>query len=558
MSLHLLSSYESDGEGDEDDFSIKYEDQEEEVQETEKACGSHGENSSSIKGSFFFGGIDEISSSDEEESSEPSIHGIYFNCICFLIISFRLVFFSFYLRHYLASARKEISRRLPSAALLLNSNKVVQLLYHLLVTYLRYLNKNRVTKHITHGRGNMGQCTLTGLLLQGGTYGVIDTVGETWREHRRFALHQFKNFGLGKNIMEQKIIEEVEAITKSLLSDIKAGSVDIKKAYDVAVGNVINQLLFGYRFDETRIDKFYELKDMMSQQMKDFSHPIASLMFIYPSLRYLPYFNVLLTNYRDRFYSFFDSQILDHEREVDYNLDESTDYVEAYLKEKKRREAVDDEQFSLIQLKNMCLDLWFAGMETTSNTLSWGIIYILNYPDVQVHLHEELDRVIGSGRPVMMADRNLLPYTCAVVNEIQRLANLLPLNLLHQTTRDVNIGGYRISKGMGIVAQISSVLYDEKLFPSPLSFDPSRFMDENGRLKKVEELIPFSIGLRQCLGEGLARMELFLFIANIFNRFQEMLEQQYLLLIQILHVTSVRVKIQLSMQRLTLVLMFSS
>lgn len=51
-------------------------------------------------------------------------------------------------------------------------------------------------------------------------------------------------------------------------------------------------------------------------------------------------------------------------------------------------------------------------------------------------------------------------------------------------------------------------------------YDPSRFIDENGALKRVDELIPFSIGKRQCLGESLARMEMFLFMANLLNQFK--------------------------------------
>ncbi|KAK6010740.1 hypothetical protein OSTOST_24206, partial [Ostertagia ostertagi] len=116
----------------------------------------------------------------------------------------------------------------------------------------------------------------------------------------------------------------------------------------------------------------------------------------------------------------------------------------------------------------MCLDLWFAGMETTSNTLSWGVVYILNHLDVQERLHEELDREIGSSRAITMADKNRLPYTNAVVNETQRLANLLPMNLPHVTVRAVRIGNYDLPTGTGVVPQISNVLYDDEVsFPTP-------------------------------------------------------------------------------------------
>ncbi|KHJ75585.1 unspecific monooxygenase [Oesophagostomum dentatum] len=258
--------------------------------------------------------------------------------------------------------------------------------------------------------------------------------------------------------------------------------------------------------------------------MRDFAHPSATMVFIYPWMRHLPYFsrmyNVLIS-YRNAFYSFFDKQIEAHAKLVNYETDEYSDYVEAFLKEQRRREAEGNEgYFSRLQLQNVCLDLWFAGMETTSNTLSWCAVYLLNNPDVQVKIHEELDRVIGSTRPITMADKNSLVYTSALINEVQRLANLLPMNLPHETTRDVRIGKWDIPAKTGVIAQISTVMYDEDIFPDPLTFNPSRFIDEDGKLKKVDELIPFSIGKRQCLGEGLAKMELFLFIANLFNRFE--------------------------------------
>ncbi|KAK5986722.1 Unspecific monooxygenase [Trichostrongylus colubriformis] len=205
--------------------------------------------------------------------------------------------------------------------------------------------------------------------------------------------------------------------------------IDMQDIIDVAVGSVINQLLFGYRFDEDHVGEFRELKTMLSRQMKETAHPSAVILFMFPGSKYLPYFNGMwkkILSYRDAFYAFFDRQIEAHRKEIDYECEHSNDYVEAFLKEQKRREADGDlESFKHIQLQNMCLDLWFAGMETTSNTLSWAVVFILNHMDVQAKMHEEMDREIGSSRAITMADRNRLPYTNAVVNVSLRVLSLL-------------------------------------------------------------------------------------------------------------------------------------
>ncbi|CAJ0919804.1 unnamed protein product [Ranitomeya imitator] len=69
-------------------------------------------------------------------------------------------------------------------------------------------------------------------------------------------------------------------------------------------------------------------------------------------------------------------------------------------------------------------------------------------------------------------------------------------------------------RGTTIITNLSSVLKDHDVWEKPLQFYPKHFLDENGRFLKREAFIPFSAGRRVCLGEQLARMELFLFFTT--------------------------------------------
>ncbi len=69
--------------------------------------------------------------------------------------------------------------------------------------------------------------------------------------------------------------------------------------------------------------------------------------------------------------------------------------------------------------------------------------------------------------------------------------------------------------------QISAVMMNPEFFPDPERFDPYRFLEADGRtMKKVDQLIPFSLGKRKCLGESLAGMELFLIFTTLLQRFK--------------------------------------
>ena len=85
--------------------------------------------------------------------------------------------------------------------------------------------------------------------------------------------------------------------------------------------------------------------------------------------------------------------------------------------------------FGLENLRNVLFDLFLAGSETTSTTLTWAALYMVRYPQVQTKVQQELDRVVGQNRHPSVKDKPNLPYTEAVLMEIQRYLDLVSLNI---------------------------------------------------------------------------------------------------------------------------------
>jgi cytochrome P450 len=107
--------------------------------------------------------------------------------------------------------------------------------------------------------------------------------------------------------------------------------------------------------------------------------------------------------------------------------------------------------------------------------------------------------------------------------EIIKIINYIsaPRGLLHSSyLGPVKIGPYTVPKGHGILAIFKSLLQGKEHWDRPDQFDPTRFLDENGKVSRDMHLIPFSIGKRVCPGETLARAEIFLFLVAILQVFK--------------------------------------
>ena len=135
-----------------------------------------------------------------------------------------------------------------------------------------------------------------------------------------------------------------------------------------------------------------------------------------------------------------------------------------------------------------------AGTDTTSSTLRWALLYFLFYPNVQERLWQEIDEVVGMSRLPTMEDKEKMPYCEAVITETLRLGNTVPLSLHHATSCDLKIQGFTIPKGTMLLPVIASYTSDPAMFPEPDIFNPSRFLDETGKLKGQAKVLAFSLG----------------------------------------------------------------
>nr|XP_020848825.1 cytochrome P450 2J2-like [Phascolarctos cinereus] len=343
--------------------------------------------------------------------------------------------------------------------------------------------------------------------------GLIMSNGQGWRQQRRFALMTLRNFGLGKKTLEDRMREEGRYLTEAIREE-KGQPFDPNFQIKNAVSNIICSITFGHRF-EYHDSQFQELLKSLDNVIILSGTWESQLFNMFPSImKFLPGSHQQLFREWKKLETFVEHVIQQHKE--DLNPEETLDYIDAYLKELSK-----DNIHSSFNEKNIIfctLDLFLAGTETTATTLRWALLYMALYPEIQGKIQAEIDRVIGQSRQPTMADKEIMPYTNAAVHEVQRMGDIFPFNVVKVATVDTTVAGYHVPKGTMMLTNLSALHKDPKKWATPETFNPEHFL-ENGQFKKREDFLPFSIGKRVCLGEQLARTELFLFFTCLLQKF---------------------------------------
>nr|XP_060640282.1 cytochrome P450 2C31-like [Anolis sagrei ordinatus] len=286
-----------------------------------------------------------------------------------------------------------------------------------------------------------------------------------------------------------------------------------------AVANIICSILFGKRF-EYNDEQFLMLRKLMTERilLGNIPKTAVKLYNLFPGIMdKIPGMHYKMAKSSLKIVDFINERIKINMASLDTSAPQN--YIECFLAKMEQEKHNPSSEFSTKNLNMTIFNIFFAGIETVSVTLKYGLLYLLKYPQIQEKVQKEIDLVIGQRRSPTVKDRNQMPYTEAVLNETQRMADVVPMNLPHLVTQDTHFRGYVIPKGTYVYPVLNSVHYDKQHHANPEEFDPGRFLDSNGCLKKVEAFMPFSAGKRACVGEGLARMELFLLFTTILQRF---------------------------------------
>ncbi|XP_056394015.1 cytochrome P450 2G1-like isoform X2 [Hyla sarda] len=348
-------------------------------------------------------------------------------------------------------------------------------------------------------------------------YGISLSNGERWKLIRTFTVRTLKSFGFGKKSMENKIQTEAQCIVEEFKKSNGHPFDPDKKLMD-AFSNALCAVIFGDRF-EYKDERFIKLLAIAEEAFHIASSSWGQLQAILPTImNHIPGPHQRMITISEELAEFINDRV----KASLENLDPSSPrhFIDSFLIKIKEEKNKPNTDFNLRNLLVTTHNLFLAGIETVSTTLRYGLLILLRYPDIQAKIQQEIDREIGRERTPNFEDRMTMHYTQAVLNEIQRFGDVLPLNLPHMVTRDIEFRGYHIPKGMVIYPLLCTVHRDPKQFSSPCTFNPNRFLDENGKFMKNDALMPFSAGKRICPGEILARMELFIFFTTILQNFK--------------------------------------
>ncbi|XP_072263500.1 cytochrome P450 2B19-like [Pyxicephalus adspersus] len=347
--------------------------------------------------------------------------------------------------------------------------------------------------------------------------GVIFSNGESWKAMRRFALTTLRDYGMGKKAIEDKISEEADCLVQAMKS-YGGKPFDNLTILNAAVANIIISILLGHRFtyDDPTILRLMSLINENIKLIGSRTVRVYNFVSSFILLDLLPGPHQKVFENMRQMQNFITATFTKQKKTLDVN--DQRNLIDVYLVKQQEGKSESNKYFHNDNLIAVVNDLFVAGMETTTTTLRWAILLMMKYPEIQKKVQNEIDSIIGTAQP-QVEHRKQMPYTDAVIHEIQRFGDIAPEAAPHETTQDVTFRGYFIPKGTTVFPCLSSVLKDEAYFEKPFDFYPEHFLDEHGNFKKSDAFIPFSIGKRSCAGETLAKMELFLFFTSLLQNF---------------------------------------
>ncbi len=349
--------------------------------------------------------------------------------------------------------------------------------------------------------------------------------GKRWEKHRDILMQVMHTFLANKSdIHESWITEEAEELVNAFLKS-NGQPFDPELYIPLATISFMQRLVFdkrGSAEDKELVKSAYSIKMLPNGLIKGIIldvlpkilQPIFALVHRKSALAFIEglsaiesYLSKNIKEHRDSF----DPENL---RDITDGLLKASDELTPSERNNLRLSENDIVKGSLIQFVA-------AGTQLPNFTLRWALLYMIAYPEIQAEIQKELDNVFGKEQKPSFKDRSKLPFTEACINEILRHSSITTIPAInYATTTDTTLGDYFIPKNTPLIINYYGLTRDERYWDKPEEFNPYRFLDENGKLKKelLDKFYPFGIGARRCLGEYLGRFQIFTLFTELLRK----------------------------------------
>lgn len=350
-------------------------------------------------------------------------------------------------------------------------------------------------------------------------HGVGVSNGPRWKILRAFSEGSLRGFDArGGRSLEQRAQEEAEQLVRAF-GEGGRSTVNPKKLLYNSIINFFCSLSLGRRFEldhpTFRLfhDAVYLYFDFMLSRTGSLYNFLPGVVGLFPGKHRVAFQSIEKVK-----------ALLIQEAESRLkNLDTSNpqDFLEVFLVRMLEEKDQPDSEFHYENMFGCVWDLFAAGTETQSSALAHAFLLMIGHPLIQEKIQKEIDEVIGRDRPPAISDRANMPYTNAVIHEIQRTMDLAPFAVPHKMNCDVDFYGHLIPEGTVVFPLLSSVLSDPMLFKNPDRFDPENFLDDNGLFLEKDGFLAYGLGRRGCLGNGMGipKTVIFLFFVSVLQRF---------------------------------------
>ena len=185
-----------------------------------------------------------------------------------------------------------------------------------------------------------------------------------------------------------------------------------------------------------------------------------------PILRFIPPFRKRfyeLSKAFEEFNKFLEEEIQEHEETLD--PENPRDYIDMFLIQKEKDELGI---FTKSQLIVNCTDMFVAGSETTSKSLSYAIAVLMRHPDVQEKAFNNIEEV--DEEILRVKDKSSLPYVEATLNEVWRYCNIAAFGPPRYAHQDTAVGDQVIPAGAAVLYNTFTLHMDKHHWGDPEIF----------------------------------------------------------------------------------------